>query len=58
MPQQTDSPHALKTPDVTKRLAAEGAVPVGSTPEQFGPHIKAEIAKWQKLVKQTSLKLP
>ena len=47
---------ALKTPDVTKRLAAEGAVAVGSTPEQFGRHIKAEIAKWQKLVKQANLK--
>lgn len=48
---------ALKTPDVTKRLAAEGATAVGSTPEQFGAHIKSEIAKWQKLVKQADLKL-
>ncbi len=48
---------ALKTPELTKRLAAEGAVAVGSTPEQFGPHIKSEIAKWKKLVKQTNLQL-
>ena len=48
---------ALKSPDVTKRLASEGAVPVGSTPEHFGPYLKTEIAKWQKLVRQGNLKL-
>ena len=47
----------LKAPDVAKRLAADGSTPVGSRPEEFDAHIKSEIAKWQKLVKDAGLKL-
>ena len=48
---------ALKSPDIGQRLAAEGSTPVGSTPEQFGAHIKSEVAKWRKLVKDAGLVL-
>jgi len=48
---------ALKSPDVSKRLAADGSTPVGSRPDQFSAHIRSEIAKWQKLVKEASIKL-
>ena len=48
---------AVKSPEVAKRLAAEGSTPVGSTPEQFSVHIKSEIAKWRKLVKEAKLEL-
>jgi tripartite-type tricarboxylate transporter receptor subunit TctC len=48
---------ALRSPDVTKRLMADGSTPVGSTPEQFSAHIKSEIAKWRKLVKEAKLEL-
>jgi len=48
---------ALKSPDVVQRLAADGSTPVGSSPAEFGAHIKSEIAKWRKLVKDTSLVL-
>jgi tripartite-type tricarboxylate transporter receptor subunit TctC len=48
---------ALKQPDVVKRFAADGSTPVGSTPEQFSAHIKAEIAKWRKLAKEANLEL-
>jgi tripartite-type tricarboxylate transporter receptor subunit TctC len=40
----------LKTPDVKERLLAQGAEPVGNSPEQFAGHIKAEIVKWRKVV--------
>ncbi|HEY6242012.1 MAG TPA: tripartite tricarboxylate transporter substrate-binding protein, partial [Burkholderiales bacterium] len=40
---------ALRTPDVMQRLAADGAEPVGSSPEEFAAFIKAEIAKWAKV---------
>ena len=43
---------ATKSPDVAKRFAADGA-----TPEQFGAHVKSEIAKWRKLVKKAKLEL-
>lgn len=48
---------AVKSPDVVKRISAEGATPVGSTPEQFSAHIRSEIAKWRKLAKEANLQL-
>ena len=48
---------ALKDPEVVKRLASDGSTPVGSSPEQFNAHIRSEIAKWQRLVKEAKLQL-
>jgi tripartite-type tricarboxylate transporter receptor subunit TctC len=44
---------ALRTPRLKANLQAQGAEPVGDTPEQFADHIRAEIAKWAKVVKQS-----
>ena len=46
----------LHLPDVKDKLAADGADAVGSTPGEFGAHIKAEVVKYAKLVKQVGLK--
>jgi tripartite-type tricarboxylate transporter receptor subunit TctC len=46
----------LHQPDVKEKLAADGADAVGNTPDQFGAHIKSEIVKYGKLVKQIGLK--
>ena len=46
----------LKTREVNDRLLMEGAEPVGNTPEQFGDFIKAEIAKWAKVVKAAGIR--
>lgn len=48
---------ALKSPEVAQRLGADGSTPVGTSPEQFSAHIKSEIAKWRKLVKEAGLVL-
>lgn len=48
---------SVKAPDTAQRLSAEGSTPVGSTPEQFQAHIRNEIAKWRKLVKDAGLVL-
>jgi tripartite-type tricarboxylate transporter receptor subunit TctC len=48
---------AIKSPDVAQRLAADGSIPVGSSPEQFDKHIRSEIAKWKKLVAAANLQL-
>ena len=48
---------AVHSPDVTERLTADGSTPLTSTPEQFGAHIRSEIAKWRKLVKDAGLQL-
>jgi len=47
----------LKSPETAQRLSGEGSMPVGSTPEQFNAHIRAEVAKWRKLVKDAGLTL-
>jgi tripartite-type tricarboxylate transporter receptor subunit TctC len=46
----------LRQPDVASRLAADGSEAVGSTPQQFGQHIRVEVAKWGKLVTQMNIK--
>jgi tripartite-type tricarboxylate transporter receptor subunit TctC len=48
---------SVKSPETAQRLSAEGSTPVGSTPEQFSAHIRSEIAKWRKLVKEAALVL-
>ncbi len=48
---------ALKAPDVLQRLGADGSIAVGSSSDEFAAHIKSEIAKWRKLVKDAGLVL-
>jgi tripartite-type tricarboxylate transporter receptor subunit TctC len=47
---------ALKTPDVRERFAAIGVDVVGNTPDAFATLIKAEIAKWGKVIKDANIK--
>ncbi len=42
---------AIGTAKVAQQFAAAGSQPVGNTPEEFAAHIKAEIAKWEKVTK-------
>jgi tripartite-type tricarboxylate transporter receptor subunit TctC len=41
---------AVAAPDVKERLQTLGFAPVANTPDEFGARIKAEIAKWSKVV--------
>lgn len=54
---QSEIAAILQAPETREKLAAEGADPVGSTPEQFGAFIKAEIEKWGKVVKTAGIPL-
>jgi tripartite-type tricarboxylate transporter receptor subunit TctC len=45
----------LNTPEVRQRLSYEGADPVGSTPGQFTARVKAEIAKWGKVIREAGI---
>jgi len=47
---------ALKQPEVAKRLAAEGAEVIGSTPEEFGAHIKSELARVGAVVRAAGIR--
>jgi tripartite-type tricarboxylate transporter receptor subunit TctC len=46
----------LRAPEARKVLEGDGADVVGSTPEQFGAVLKAEIAKWTKVAKAAGIK--
>jgi len=48
---------SVNSPDIAQRFLADGSVVVGSTPEQFTAHVRSEIAKWRKLVKEAKLQL-
>jgi tripartite-type tricarboxylate transporter receptor subunit TctC len=47
---------ALKARDVRDKLAADGAEPVGNTPEEFARLIRREIEKWGKVTRAAGLK--
>jgi tripartite-type tricarboxylate transporter receptor subunit TctC len=47
----------LNRPDVHQRIVADGAEPVGSTPEDFRRFMLADLAKWAKVVKESGAKL-
>ena len=46
----------LNSPEARKVFERDGADVVGSTPEQFGIVLKAEIAKWTKVAKAAGIK--
>jgi tripartite-type tricarboxylate transporter receptor subunit TctC len=46
----------LILPDVREKLAAQGAEPVGSTPEQFRAYVRAEVDKWALVVRAAGVR--
>lgn len=46
----------LKTPEIRERLVASGSDPVGSTPEEFSAHVKAELARWGKVIRDNNIR--
>ncbi len=46
-----------KSPDIIKKLEADGGIVVGSTPAQFREVITSEIARYRKIVGDTGIKL-
>ena len=48
---------ALNMPDMRERLSNQGAEPVGNTPDESAAQLRADIAKWAKVIKATGAKL-
>jgi tripartite-type tricarboxylate transporter receptor subunit TctC len=44
----------VKRPDVVKLWAAQGALPMSMTPEEFDKYLRGDIVKWASVVKQFS----
>lgn len=47
----------LNMPEIASRLAADGAIASGNTPEQFGKDIRAETAMWARVIREAKVKL-
>jgi tripartite-type tricarboxylate transporter receptor subunit TctC len=47
----------LQTAEVRTVLSRQGAVIVGGTPQEFANHIRAEIPKWAKIIKESGARI-
>ena len=42
---------SIRSPEIAQRFAYEGAEAIASSPAQFASHIRAELGRWEKVVK-------
>jgi len=47
---------AVQSPDVRRRIEAEGATPVGNSPQEFAQFVVTDIARWREVVKFSGAK--
>jgi tripartite-type tricarboxylate transporter receptor subunit TctC len=45
----------VHSPDIANRLRDEAVTPVGSTPGEFAAHIRKELARWAKVIRQARI---
>jgi len=48
---------AINAPEIREFMAREGAQPVGSAPQEFTAYLRAEIARYRKVVETGKLRL-
>jgi tripartite-type tricarboxylate transporter receptor subunit TctC len=46
---------AVKSPDIKARLLELGIVPEGDSPASFAAYVKADIAKWKRVIEQANV---
>ena len=49
--------HGFTQGDVTDRIAALGADPVGGPPQRLAEHLRSEIAKWREVIRAANIRL-
>jgi tripartite-type tricarboxylate transporter receptor subunit TctC len=47
---------AMRHPEVAKRLAFDGAEPVGGSPGELRALVKTDLAKWSRVIKETGIR--
>mgnify|MGYP003338502083 FL=1 len=47
----------INLPDFKQRIEVDAVEPIGSTPEQLGDYIRAELVKWAKIVRDSGAKV-
>jgi tripartite-type tricarboxylate transporter receptor subunit TctC len=52
----TDTVTALRRPEVVERLANVGFATIGSSPEELAAVIRADLAKWGKVIRENNIK--
>ena len=52
-----DIDRLLRLDDVVQRLGNLGVDPAGGSPEQFAAYLRAETAKWSRLIRETGLRI-
>jgi tripartite-type tricarboxylate transporter receptor subunit TctC len=52
----TEIVKSLQTPDMRERLSRLGLEPAGTTPDQFFAYLKAETAKWGKVINEAGIR--
>ena len=48
--------NAVRAPEVREQMARQGLEPIGSTPAEFAAHLKREVARWARVVKEAGIK--
>ena len=51
-----DLSRVLRSPEVRDNILAQGAVPMATSPEEFAAFLKAETAKWAKVIKDANIR--
>lgn len=46
----------LRLPEIRERLQNDGSAVVAGTPEEFGAHIRSELARWEKVIRTGGIK--
>ena len=46
---------AMSDKDVREKMAGVGADPIGSSPDEFAPFLRAEVDKWRKVIRSSGI---